>query len=471
MLVACGETSLDRSSATSGGTGGELAGGTGATAAQTGGTRPTGGASTGGLRGDGTGGAETGGSVTDPATGGGEIGGAETGGSATGGDGSGGTLVGLAFDIQVPLDENDYDWCAGECEPATVLVTEATDDHLDAVWGSLGRAQSIVLTPSENGWMLSDTLLLGTERTWEYAMCANESNLGPATFAFTDLDGDGALDLSITAEQNSRYCSDDYSTTSQEEVLLTGSPDDRLPEPVVGVTLLRGVAIDLDKPLVGTATCTLIPEGTGDRVPLTPRVMEGYVVGFDTALTLPIAVRYTTEFVGEDFAGVGPPANLVVATTDDFGVLTDGSFESGSADGVIGAEIVDSFGVAPIDGQYMLHANPGENVALRLQRTADEQSLALDARALDHCGFGGYGSLQISVAVVGNATTASGVVGLGETTPVTMDEMTIGIGELQHLVIPLPGAGTDVLVEFRGANYAGAGCNRIGVLIDDVRLE
>jgi hypothetical protein len=499
LLVACGETSGDPGNST--GTGGDLASGTGATA--TGGARPEAGASTGGASAEtggrvtggsdpggtgGTGGSEpggsggTGGGATGGtgATGGSETGGTTTGGSepggadtggATTGEGGSGSLVGLAFDIQVPLDENDYDWCAGPCEPATLLITGASDDRLDAVWGSTARAQTLALTPSGSGWTLSDPIVLGTERTWEYAMCANGSNLGPGTFEFADTNGDGGLDLSITAEQNSRYCSDDYSTTSTGEVVLTGVPDDRAPEADVGVTLLRGASIDIDKPLVGTATCTLVPEGTGDRVPLVPRVMEGYVVGFDTAVTLPLGVQYTTEFAGADFAGVGTPADIVVATNDDFGVLTDGGFESGSTDGVRGGAIVDSYGVTAINGQHMLQAGAGEAVALHLQRAGDEQSLVLDGHVLDYCGYGGYGTLSIAVAVVGNDTTEVGTLTVGEGTDVAVDNWNLTVGELHHLVIPLPGVGTDVLVSFQGASYAGAGCNRVGALMDDVHLE
>ena len=54
---------------------------------------------------------------------------------------------------------------------------------------------------------------------------------------------------------------------------------------------------------------------------------------------------------------------------------------------------------------------------------------------------------------------------------VTVDTTSIEVGDLQQVVIPLPAAGTDVLVQFAGASYHGAGCDLTGVLVDNVRLE
>ncbi len=418
----------------------------------------------------GTGGAQVSGGTGGEPGGTGGAGGVSTGGSTTG-TGGRGSLVGSAFDVQIPLDENEYDWCAGACAPATLLVTRATDDAIEAVWGSTGRVQRISLSRGAEGWTLDEALLLGTESTWEYAMCASESSLITATFVFADTDGDGALDLTITGQEQSRFCSDDYSTTSDSEVVLTGRPDDRVPELDSGVTLLGGASLVVDKPLVDTATCALVPEDPAGRVPLTPRVMGGYVVGFDTDVTLPLGMQYTTECVGDDFAGVGTPIAVEVATHDDFGVLTDGSFESGATDGWQGGEIVDAYGVPAINGQAMLLARAGEVVALHLQRSADEQSLVLDARMLDYCGYGGSGTFPIAVAVVGHDTVFGEAVAIGEGTAYTVSTMSVTLGELQHIEIPLQGSGTDVLVRLEGENYGGAGCNRTGVLVDDVRLE
>ena len=190
-------------------------------------------------------------------------------------------------------------------------------------------------------------------------------------------------------------------------------------------------------------------------------------------MTLALGSRYTTDCVGEDFAGVGSPEDVVVAASDDFGVLTDGGFEGGSTDGVRGGEIVETYGVEAIEGQYMLHAAPGEPVAFHLQRAADEQSLVFDARVLDGCPAGwGYGTLVIEVAVVGGDTIESAAIGMGDTpTEVTVDELGIQVGELLQTVISLPGEGPDVLVQFEGEDYFGAGCDRSGVLMDNVRLE
>jgi hypothetical protein len=73
---------------------------------------------------------------------------------------------------------------------------------------------------------------------------------------------------------------------------------------------------------------------------------------------------------------------------------------------------------------------------------------------------------------VGSDSVVSVPLGIGETSEsVTVNDRVLEIGEVQHLVVPLPAAGTDVLVYFRGDNYQGSGCMRTGLLLDDVHLE
>ena len=462
--VANGATS---GAPTAGGTGGRLTGGTGGRLAGGTGGRLAGG--TGGRLAGGTGG-EAGGDTA------GTAGGPSGGAGGESGAPIGGQLEGLAFDIEIPVS-GDYPWCVGACEPATALVTRAGADELEIVWGSTGHAEQVVLTRAESGWELDGTLVLGTEHR-SHTMCTTTSTLGPATFDFADHDGDERIDLAITGSQETVQCSDDTSSTRNTDEVLTGRLDARPPVASLSTSPtepVHGLSITLDKPLEPDATCTLVAEDTGEPIELSPRQMAGYVVGFDTDLVLPLGARYATAIEGADFAGVGSPAGIPVAIIEDFGVLAPDGFESGSAEGVLGGELVGSFGVPAIDGQTMLYAAPGETVLLHLQRSGSEESLVFDARMVDGCGsvFSMTTGPALEVAVVGSDTIERATLGMGsgEPTSVTDDFWTSLVGEVEHLEVPLPGPGVDVLVYLRGDSYAGAGCSRAGALLDSVHLE
>jgi hypothetical protein len=387
-----------------------------------------------------------------------------------------GSLEGTAFDIEIPLPGGGYGWCQGDCTPATVLVTRVDDSSMELVWGATGRATKVLLSRSAEGWEMDDTLQLGTVWSWEYAMCPNETNLGPAMFDFADHDEDGVLDLVITGHQESRICSDDYTSGESSEVTLLGHPHTAVPVangPSDGFEPMHGVAIEMTEPLEGVATCELLPEGGGASIALQPVLEADYVVGFSSPIVLPVGASHTAKISGKSFTGTVEPAAISVRTLEDFGVLAQDGFESASMEGISGATIVDASTLPVIDGQRMLLVEPGKQVLLRLRRTGNEQSLVMDGRATNGCGWGlGGDGISVEAAVVGTEVVESAWISMGEqieTVPLNNGE--IEVGELQTLSLSLPDAGEDVLVYMQGTDYQGAGCVMWGALIDNVRLE
>jgi len=493
VVIACGETADEEGSVAGGSDSGGLdsggSNGEGGSSPGSSGGRPGGGPSDdmGGIRAGGQGGAEPDG-AGNPAAGaaGAEVAGG-SGGSADGGSrGSdagatgaspGDSLVGRAFDIDVPLRNDWYDWCAGDCEPATVLITSGTDTEMEIVWGATGRASRHLLTQDGDTWSLESPVTLGTEGTLADAVCESTSTLESAVFAFSDAAGDGTIDLEIAGHVADVACTLDQQLFDDFDIVLTGEPDARLPTVVVPpnpIEPTHGISFDLDKPLDPGATGTLVPTEGGDAIDLEPRtVVDGYVVGFDTARVLPLGARYTTRIVGTDFAGVGVPASVAVTILDDFGVLAPDGFESGANDGVYGGRIVQTYGVSAIDGQYMLLGPPGVEVLLRLQRAEDEQFLLFDARFLDECGSNYDRQMEVRAVVVGGDAHWSATLNMGaETTDAAVNGGTIWVGEITHYEAVLPAEGTDVLVYFKGKDSTNLVCTaQPGVLLDNVRLE
>lgn len=385
------------------------------------------------------------------------------------------TLEGQAFNIIMPMSDAGQ-WCEGDCIPATLLITKATDTAMEAVWGSTGRAANLSLARTAGYWALSGTLLLGKERTWSHAMCDNETNLGPAKFIFQDMDSNGKLDLFIDGHQESKICSDDYTTGSESDVTLLGQGDTRTPiaeGPGAEFEPSHGLGIILDKPMEKAAGAELVPSAGGDPIVLTPEEMNGYVIGFKTTRVLPLGSTYTTKFSGKDFAGFGTPADLTLQTLGDFGLLAQDGFESGATSGISGASVVESYGVPALAGQRMLQVPAGAVALLHLQRAADEKTLTMDVRKYVACwGMQFDGSFQLEAAVVGASGTHAGVVTLGaNSSQVEVNGTKIVVGELQKVTIDLPEAGKDVLVYMKGDDYMGAGCSMVGVLLDEVRLQ
>jgi hypothetical protein len=466
--IAAGGRAVTTGGASSGG---RNAGPTGGTLVDGGSEgEPTGGRTTSNSAGAPSGGIDTTGNAGAPSARSGGTAGEE--GAAGSGTGSG--LEGLAFDIQIPPRDNGSTWCQGGCDPATAWVNGGTATSLELVWGSTGRALPVTLTRNGAGWELGDALLLGSYRG-DHTLCANESKLVAATFDFDDHDDDGAIDLVVTGHQVSQECSDDYGTTDESDVVLRGVLDTRSPRligPTNPVAPVHGISLNLDKPLVQSATCALVPEGGGTPEDLHPRVMNGYVVGFDTDAVLPLGASYTAQVVGEDLAGIGTPPSIEVATLEDFGVLVQDGFESGSTSGIMNAEIVDSFGVPSIEGDRMLRVAPGAGALLHLRRTGGETQLVMDVRKTNECAFGPQdGALEISAAVIGSAAVPSEALTLGDApTDVTVDGSAMQVGELGTVSWTLP-SGDDVLVYLRGDYYYGAGCLLVGALVDNVRLR
>ncbi len=393
-------------------------------------------------------------------------------------DASPAALQGLAFEIAVtPDDGGTTQWCQGPCMPATFLITKTTESTIEGIWGTTGGASPVVLTRSgPAAWELSGTLLLGKQRTWAHAMCDNETNIGPATFRFQDFDFDNHLDLSVSAWQVTKHCSDDYSTQTEGNVALMGRPDARTPKavgPDSAIEPMHGVKLALDKPMAADAKAFLVPVLGGGTLPLMPIVMNGYVVAFETRHVLPLGTAFTTTFTGMDFAGIGTPAEVGLETQADFGVLTQDGFESGAAAGIFGGSVVESYGVPALHGQRMLQVPAGKLVLLHLQRSLDEQKLVMAARKYVACfGWLTDGPLQLEAAVQTANETHPGSVPMGAApAQVDVDGTKITMGELQDVTIDLPETGKDVFVYVKGDDYMGAGCSMVGVLIDDIRLQ
>lgn len=411
-----------------------------------------------------------------------------TGGSSLGGTGGtdpvppdgpvdppGSLLQNRTFNILIPSTDAGQ-WCQGDCTPATLFIEKGTDTSLEAVWGSTGSAARITLARGDGVWELTGTLLLGKVRTWSHAMCDNETVLGPAKFRFLDLDHDNRVDVAIEGHQSSKYCSDDYSMVSEGEVALEGRRDERVPiqiGPEQGFEPVHGFGMDMDKPMEKASTAILEPQGGGESINLVPREMNGFVVGFDTTRVLPLGITYLAKITGKDFGGIGTPMDRPFQTMGEFGSLAQDGFESGSMEGIHGANIVESYGVPALQGSRMLQVPAGAQALLHLERTATESGLTMSVRKYVACyGMQFDGAFSLEAGLVGANGTHAGAVTLGANpTQAEVEGKTIVIGELQKVSIDLPEPGKDVLVYMKGDDYQGAGCSMVGVLLDDVKLQ
>ncbi len=386
------------------------------------------------------------------------------------------SLLGKAFDLTVPKSVSagiaDDHWCAGPCAPAAVLVTGVLGQQLQVVWGTLGHATEVTLSKAGGEWALQVPLQLGEELTWEYAMCADNTQLTSATFAFTG-EGAGAA-LSIDGAFTSKYCSDDYTTGYVGQVTLTGAVDRRSPiayGPSDGVSPMPPVSIALDKPLEPAATATA-RLATGEAVSLTPRLEAGYVVGFDSEQVFPLGARVTVDFTGDDYARVGSPSAVSWTTAEDFGLLTTDGFESGTTFGIRDATVVTQYGLPALSGQRMLHVAAGDAALLHLAALPGARTLELDAQAINECPWETTtGAVSVTVGRVGSSERAVQSVGLETSVETSVDGTAMWFGPVTHLSVPLPSGDGDVLVQFLGPYYYGAGCLRVGALVDDLSLQ
>lgn len=385
------------------------------------------------------------------------------------------SLKGLSFDIKIPKDDAGFSWCIGQCDHTTVYVENVLAHRIDVIWGTPASAAKASLEPDGAKWKLMAPVLLGSQPA-AHVMCLSQSSLETATFDFADHDKDGALDLVIQGHQSSKYCSDDYSTTSEGDVVLTGRLDATPPSvmPVQGpIPGIDGLEVVFSEPIAATASASMSAPGAGEPFGMLAKVDNGYVVGFSSDVVLGLGLKYTATFVGQDLAAVGTPAPVSVDVLADFGVLAQDGFESGSMQGISpssGPAIVDaSGGLTPITGQRTLYVPAGTRTLLRLQRAGSEKNLVMNVRKLSECY--GDGPLDIIVAVIGSSVRQSVGVSLGTATTVQLEAGTIQVGELTPIQAALEGSGKDVLVSILGDRYQGAGCLRIACLIDDVKLQ
>ena len=395
-----------------------------------------------------------------------------SGGSATGGASSNTNpehWVGEAFDISAP---SGNDWCVGACQPATALVTGFANGDMQLIWGRTGDATVLSLSPANGSFTLGSPVVLGESKTWQYARCTDTSTLTSATFTFA---GEGAdRTLSITGQVTAVRCSDDYTTSGGGDVALSGKADARTPiayGPSAHADPYAGLSIKLDKPMAADSTVTVTPSG-GPSFTMAPLTEAGYVVGFDSDVIMPIGQSFHATFSGLDLAGIGTPADIEWSTLPDFGVLATDGFESGSTSGISGGTVVESYGVPAISGQKMLRVSPGVSTLLHLAAVPGAHSLLLDIRVLNECSYRySQASIAAKVGVMGSGGAEVTSVPASSTASVTVGTGSVGVGELQSLTLPLPTATGDVLVQFLGAAYQGAGCNQVGALVDNVRLE
>jgi hypothetical protein len=398
---------------------------------------------------------------------------AEVAGEARNEAGGGGSepRVGEAFDLSGPSGSN---WCVGACLPATALVTGFANGNLQLVWGRTGHATVLSLSSTNGTFVLGSPVVLGESKTSQYSRCTDTSTLTSATFTFAS-EGTNRT-LAIAGRVTAVRCSDDYTTSGDWDVSLVGKVDHRTPiayGPSANSDPYAGLSINLDKPMAAEATVTVTPSG-GPSFTMAARTESGYVVGFDSDMIMPVGQSFHAKFSGRDLAGVGTPADIEWSSLSDFGVLATDGFESGSTRGISGGTVVDSYGVPAISGQKMLRVAPGVSTLLRLAAMPGAGRVLLDIRVLNECPAG-TGPSQVSIAVkvgvMGSGRAEETGASLGNTTSTTVGTDSIRVGELTALAVPLPTGAGDVLVQFLGASYMGAGCTRIGALVDNVRLE
>ena len=379
--------------------------------------------------------------------------------------------VGEAFDLSVPPGSS---WCVGACVPATALVTGFADGNLQLVWGRTGHATVLSLSSTNGTFALGSPVVLGEAKTWEYARCTNTSTLTSATFTFT---GEGPnRTLSIAGRVTAVRCSDDYTTSGDWDASLSGKVDQRTPiayGPSANADPHAGLSINLDKPMAAGSTVTVTPSGSPSFT-MAARTESGYVVGFDSDMIMPLGQSFHAKFSGLDLVGMGTPSDIEWSSLSDFGVLATDGFESGSTSGISGGTVVDSYGVPALSGRKMLRVAPGVGVLLHLAAVPGAERVVLDIRVLNECSAG-TGPSQVGIAakvgVMGSAGAEETTVSIGNTTSTTVATGSSRVGELTSLTLPLPTGAGDVLVQLLGANYVGAGCMRIGALVDNVRLQ
>jgi hypothetical protein len=379
--------------------------------------------------------------------------------------------VGEAFDISVPSGSS---WCVGACQPATALVTGLANGNLQLVWGRTGHATVLSLSSTNGTFTLGSPVVLGEKNTWQYARCTDTSTLTSATFTFA---GEGTnRTLSIAGRVTAVQCSDDYTMSSDWDASLSGKADHRTPiayGPGANADPYAGLSINLDKPMAADSTVTVTPSG-GPSFTMAARTEAGYVVGFDSDMIMPAGQSFHARFSGLDLAGIGTPSDIEWSSLSDFGVLATDGFESGSTSGISGGTVVDSYGVPAISGQKMLRVAPGVSTLLHLAAVPGAQRVLLDIRVLNECSAGATPSqvsIAVKVGVMGSGGAEVTTVSTGSTTSATVGTGSIGVGQLTSLTLPLPTGAGDVLVQLLGAGYLGAGCMRVGALVDNVRLE
>lgn len=382
---------------------------------------------------------------------------------------SGSELVGRAFDVVVSAKNANDGACFGGCEPVTLHVASAAGSTLTLIWGFPGRAVTAELEQVGPRWALKapvqlDSLPVG----WN--MCASHTELTEAELDFADHDGDGAVDVTGSGKRVRTACSDDTGpSVTSTAITIAGKPD--VTPPTASVWSAGGLSdlwVAISEPLRPTASASI---GLfGKPVALSPALESGFVVSFTTNVILPFGAKLPISVVGEDLGAVGSPAPLVLSTPEDFGVLQQDGFESGSTEGISGAQIVSGFeGEAAIAGQKMLYVPPGAAALVRLQRAGGETEVAMKTRLVSFC-YSFAGSAVLTAGVVGGTQRQSVSLANLDPSPLPADAGANAIGKPEPVSIALPDAGQDVLVAVWGDNYVGSGCAKVGILIDDMVL-
>jgi hypothetical protein len=377
------------------------------------------------------------------------------------------SLVGRGFDVEWSISQSDM--CFGSCTPATLFVRGATETSLSIVLGLPGRAITAELEQTALGW--SGGLVL-EQLPQGYDWCGSSTELANLVLDLSDHDEDGVIDLEGSTDRVRTQCSDDTpASVSTQSVQLHGQPDATLPvAPMPSAGGLNGIWFGLSEPLVPSASATAT--GPLGELPLAPILENDYVVGFSSPVFQPFGAELHVSFDGSDLAQVGAPLPLVITTGEDFGVLSQDGFESGSLSGVSGAaEIVDGLGAEPaITGSKMLLVQPGSPVHIRLQRSGTETTIAMKTRALSYC-YSPLGDVSFHAGVIGGTQLASTTLAAASFTPLPPGNAVVAIGVTETTVLSIPEPGSDVVMMVFGEGYHGAGCAMMGVLIDDLHLE
>lgn len=391
-------------------------------------------------------------------------------------------LQGLGFDLSVESNSGQ-DACTFDCARPTLYLEKATEASIEFIYGVPGRLERGTLVADGDAFKLESPLSLSKDPYDAGFACSSYADLSSGTFDFSDHDGDGKIDLVLTGAYGGMACGDDYEFAFDGTLTMKGSPDTTAPSVRSYFSSRPLDPIDLVtwEPLRSGATASLeAPSGTS--IPLVPKLVDGFVMGFESDVILALGASHAIQLDGVDLVGQGPAAQDPLTTMSDPGILPEDGFESGTLLGVshddsalVPAIVGDYFGVPVPNGQAALHA--GFVTYMHLARKSGATRIVMNVRKIvESCGDPTQSepSLVFTAGVVGTSARVEKSVSLGSgtTSVATSADCTAAVSDVQSIEIPVNEPGSDVIlvIECGSAGYFGA-FNDAQAIIDDVRME